>query len=124
MIGLFLGRHLCLKLTERQISSPSRTAQRYSVVFPAALAFFHLARAAAASFALVAGLLRRSFFLADVGADGPAPLILAHRALAAAAIFARAAALNLRRFLAAFGAVDAPLIGGGFPCILRIDQSE
>ena len=38
----------------------------YSVVFPAAFAFAHLARAAAAIFALAAGLLRRSFFLAGL----------------------------------------------------------
>jgi len=36
----------------------------YSVFFPSALAFAHLALAAAASLALVAGLLRRSFLAA------------------------------------------------------------
>ncbi len=55
--------------------------------------FFHLARAAAASFALTAGLLRRSFFLAAgfFEAFTPLPLYLAHLALAAAAIAARPA---------------------------------
>ena len=36
----------------------------YNLVFPSSLAFAHLALAAALSLALVAGLLRRSFFLA------------------------------------------------------------
>jgi len=35
----------------------------YSLVFPSALAFAHLALAAAESLALTAGLLRQSFFL-------------------------------------------------------------
>ena len=68
----------------------------YNVFFPAALAFAHLALAAAASLARVAGLLRLSFFLAafDLGL----PLILAQRALAAAAIAAVPAADILRLF--------------------------
>jgi hypothetical protein len=73
----------------------------YSVVFPAALAFFHLARAAAASLALTAGLLRRSLFLAGLEANVVAPFIRAHLARCAAPIRARAAA-DMRRF---FGAV-------------------
>jgi len=52
-------------LLEHQIQS-LRAEQPYNVFFPAALAFLHLARAAAANFALVAGLLRRSFFLAGL----------------------------------------------------------
>ena len=38
-----------------------------SLVFPAALTLAHVARVAAASLALTAGLLRRSFFLATLG---------------------------------------------------------
>ena len=38
----------------------------YKVVFPSALTLAHLALAAAASLALVAGLLRRSFLLAGL----------------------------------------------------------
>ena len=50
----------------------------YNPVFPSALALAHLALAAAASFALVAGLLRRSFFLAGLEAFA-VPLILPQR---------------------------------------------
>ena|ERR1017187_2739642 len=63
----------------------------YSVFFPSALAFAHLALAAAASFALVAGLLRRSF-LAGLGV-AVVPFCLAHLALAAAEIAALPALL-------------------------------
>ena len=68
-----------------------------SLFFPAALAFFHLARAAATSLALTAGLLRRSFFLAGLRGIVPVPLILAHLAFCPAAIAARPAA-DMRRF--------------------------
>jgi len=69
----------------------------YSVVFPSALALAHLALAAAASLALTAGLLRRSFFLAAGFAFFPAlPLYLAHLARAAAAMARRPAADILR----------------------------
>jgi len=94
-------------------------ASPYSVVLPAAFTLAHLALAAAASLALTAGLLRRSFFLAAftlahlafvpaIMAALPAalnrflpflafPLTLAHLARCAAAILARTAA-DLRCF--------------------------
>ena len=106
----------------------ARGGSVYSVFFPAALAFAHLARAAAASLALTAGLLRLSFFLAALtfahlalvpaiiaalpaalnrrlpflaGLESASPLIFAQRALAAAAILARTAADLRRRLLVA-----------------------
>ena len=75
-----------------------------TVLCPAALALAHLARAAAASFALTAGLLRRSLFLGASGAASPA-FILAHLALVPAIMAARPAAL--KRFLRLF--TGAPL---------------
>ena len=72
----------------------------YRLVFPAALTFAHLARAADASLALTAGLLRRSAFSA-VFAVTFVPFTLAHRAFAPAIMAALPAALNrLLRFLA------------------------
>ena len=69
-------------------------AQPYSLFFPAAFAFAHRARAAAAIIAFHAALIFRRFF----GAASPfAALNLAHRALAAAEIRARPAA-DMRRF--------------------------
>ena len=68
----------------------------YSVVFPSALALAHLALAAAASLALTAGLLRRSFFLASFDFFTPLPRYLAHLALAALAMARRPAADILR----------------------------
>ena len=67
----------------------------YSVVFPAALTLAHLARAAAASLALTAGLLRRSRFLVAFGVAA-LPFALAHRIFRA---FARAF-MSLRRWAA------------------------
>ena len=79
----------------------------YSLFFPSARTLAHLALAAAASLALTAGLLRRSFFLAAFtfahlafvpaimarfDALAPVPLTLAHLARCAAAILARTAA--------------------------------
>jgi len=50
---------------------PKRLAREhlhgYRLFFPSALTLAHLARAAAASLALTAGLLRRSFFLGGLG---------------------------------------------------------
>ena len=67
----------------------------HNLLFPSALTLAHLDRAAAASLALTAGLLRRSFFLAA--------FTLTQRALAPAAMAALPAALNRRLpFLAAF----------------------
>jgi len=94
-------------------------ALAYNDFFPAALAFLHLARAAAASLALVAGLLRRSFFLAGMGADGTDPLIRAQRALAPAAIAARPAR-DMRRFF--FGSF-APTTGAGISPLPRAMES-
>lgn len=65
---------------------------RYKVFFPSALTFAHLALAAAASLALTAGLLRRSFFLAAFVAAF-FPLILAKRIFRALA----RALISLRR---------------------------
>src|ERR1700678_2043439 len=67
----------------------------YSVVFPSAFTLAQRALAAAASLALTAGLLRRSFFLTSFGV-AVAPLTLAQRALAPAMMAARPAALNRR----------------------------
>jgi hypothetical protein len=67
----------------------------YSVVFPAALAAFHRALAAAAIFALDAALIFLLGFRPGL-ADTALPLLyFAHRALAAAAIAARPARLIL-----------------------------
>ena len=72
----------------------------YRLVFPAALTFAHLARAAAASLALTAGLLRRSLFFCSFAVT-VVPFTLAHLAFAAALIAALPAALNrLLPFLA------------------------
>ncbi len=70
----------------------------YSVVLPAALAFFHRAFAAAAIFALAAALIFRLGFRPGL-ADAPVFQYLAHLALAAAAIAARPARLILCFFL-------------------------
>ena len=106
----------------------------YSLFFPSARTLAHLALAAAASLALTAGLLRRSFFLAAFtfahlafvpaimaalpaalnrllpflarfDALAPVPLTLAHLACCAAAILARTAADRRRRPF--FGASSA-----------------
>ena len=68
----------------------------YSVLRPAAFAFFQRALAAAAIFALAAALILRRAFLPGLAA-GFRPLTFAHRAFWAAAILALAAALILRR---------------------------
>lgn len=65
----------------------------YSVVLPAALAFFHLSLAIAASLALSDGLTARYF----LERTGLVERRLAHLARAAAAIVARPAA-DIRRF--------------------------
>ena len=74
----------------------------YSVVFPAALAAFHRALAAAAILALAAALNFLFAFRPGL-ADAPVPRYFAHRALAAAAIAARPARLILRFRLAGTG---------------------
>ena len=72
----------------------------YRLVFPAALTFAHLARAAAASLARTAGLLRRSAFLTAFAVTF-VPFTLAQRAFAPAIMAALPAALNrLLLFLA------------------------
>lgn len=71
-------------------------SELHKVVFPSARTLAHLALAAAASLALTAGLLRRSFFLAAFGV-AVSPLTSAHLACWAAAILARTAA-DLRCF--------------------------
>ena len=83
----------------------------YNVFFPSAFTFAHLALAAAASLALTAGLLRRSFFLATFDVTA-VPFTLAHLAFVAAMMAALPAALNrLLPFLAGLEAVAAlPLI--------------
>ena len=86
---------------------PAEWPEPYNLVFPAALALAHLVRAAAASLALTAGLLRRSAFLAAFGVT-VAPLTLAHLAFVAAIIAALPAALNrLLPFFLALAAVAA-----------------
>ena len=80
----------------------------YRLVFPAALTVAHLARAAAASLPLTAGLLRRSFFLAILGV-AVVPFTLAHLAFAAALMAALPAALIRRSpFFSLVGAEDSP----------------
>lgn len=71
----------------------------------------HLARAAAASLALTAGLLRRSLFLAAFGLLG-VPLTLAHLAFVAAMMATLPAALSrLLPFLGGLASVaPVPLI--------------
>ncbi len=83
----------------------------YNVFFPSPFTFAHLALAAAASLALTAGLLRRSFFLATFDVTA-VPFTLAHLAFVAAMMAALPAALNrLLPFLAGLEAVAAlPLI--------------
>ena len=51
-----------------QITDALRNLAGYSVFFPSAFTFAHLALAIAASLALTAGLIRRSAFLAAFGA--------------------------------------------------------
>ena len=98
MFGAKHRRYICLH------SKP------YSLVFPAALTLAHLARAAAASLALTAGLLRRSFFLETLGV-AVVPFTLAHLAFVAAIMAALPAALNrLLPFLAS--------LESAFPLIL------
>jgi hypothetical protein len=77
----------------RKTAKNRRYIEPYSLVCPAALALAHLARAAAASLALTAGLLRRSPFFAGFGVT-VAPLSLAHLAFAPAMMAALPAALN------------------------------
>jgi hypothetical protein len=67
----------------------------YSLVFPSALAFAHLALAAADSLALTAGLLRQSF-LAGLDLAFPFAFALAHRIFRARA----RAFMSLRRWAA------------------------
>ena len=74
----------------------AQQAASYSVFFPAALAFFQRALAAAAIFALAAALILRLAFLTGLAADFR-PLTFAHRAFCAAAIFRLPAALIFRR---------------------------
>ena len=57
----------------------------YSLFFPSARTLAHLALAAAASLALTAGLLRRSFFLAGFDLPFAFPLTFAQRILRALA---------------------------------------
>ena len=78
---------------------------RYSVFFPAALAFFQRALAAAAIFALAAALILRLAFLTGFSAVF-CPLTFAHRAREAAAILALPAALILRFFFGATVVLD------------------
>ena len=79
--------------TQRPTMRWMADALGHSVFFPSAFAFAHRALAAAASLALTAGLLRRSFFLAAFGA-AVVPLILAHLAFVPAMMAALPAALN------------------------------
>jgi hypothetical protein len=67
----------------------------YKVFLPSAFTFAHLDRAAAASLALVAGLLRRSF-LAGLDLAFPFAFALAHRIFRALA----KAFMSLRRWAA------------------------
>ena len=79
----------------------------YNVFFPSPFTFAHLALAAAASLALTAGLLRRSFFLVTFDVTA-VPFTLAHLAFVAAMMAALPAALNrLLPFLAGLEAVAA-----------------
>jgi hypothetical protein len=70
----------------------SRAARRSYLVFFPCLVFAHLARCAAAIFALAAADIFRAPVVADV--SDSSPLIFAHRALWAAAILARPVVLN------------------------------
>jgi hypothetical protein len=78
---------------DQSLVNDHRIPEPYSVFFPSAFAFAHLALAAAASLALTPGLLRRSFFLTVFGVV-VAPLTRAHLAFVAAIMAALPAALN------------------------------
>ena len=75
----------------------------YSVFFPAALAFAHLALTSCASRLRPAALILRRAFLPGLAADFR-PLTFAQRARAAAAILALPAALSFRRLRGAAAA--------------------
>ena len=79
----------------RSILHVSSSLQPYNFVFPSALAFAHLALAAADSLALTAGLLRQSF-LAGLDLAFPFAFALAHRIFRARA----RAFMSLRRWAA------------------------
>jgi hypothetical protein len=81
----------------------------HSAFLPAALTFAHLSLAAATSLALVAGLLRRSFFLDGLALAIPFPFTRAHLARCAGAIAARAARDMRQRRL--FGACSINGVG-------------
>ena len=81
----------------------SLTSLSYSVVFPSARTFAHLALAAAEIAALPALLMRLFPFLGGLESVASVPLILAHLARCAAAILALVAA-DLRCFFGAFRA--------------------
>ena len=87
------------------VTTANRCSTRQRVFFPAALAFFHLALAAAEIRARPSALILR-LFLVGVAL---VPFILAHLARAAAAILALPAADIRRRFLpATSGVVVSP----------------
>jgi len=88
-------------------------ASAYSVFLPSALAFAHLALAAAEIAALPALLMRLFPFLGGLESVASVPLILAHLARCAAAILALVAA-DLRCF---FGAFRADAIGPSPPAM-------
>ncbi len=71
------GGHDSVKVARANLESMRLKTFLYSLFFPSSFAFAHLALAAAASLALIAGLLRRSF-LAGLGA-ALAPFNLAQR---------------------------------------------
>jgi hypothetical protein len=94
---------------------PIQQVVPYSVFFPAALAFFHRALAAAAIFALAATLILRRAFLTGFVADFRL-LTFAHRAFCAAAIFRLPAALIFRRLRGAAASSVLPNNRASFFC--------
>ena len=99
MFAASLRIHRDIKFIAPLISLAARLQppmnRAYRLVLPAALTFAHRARAAAASLALTAGLLRRSRFFRVFGAI-VVPFTLAHLAFAAALMAALPAALIRR----------------------------
>src|SRR5580658_9572007 len=95
----------------------------YSLFFPAAFAFAHLAFAAAAILALEAALIFRRFFGA---ASALAPFALAHRAFCAAAIAALVALdrLYTPRRLTGAGAAASPPPAMELSCAVRLSISS
>jgi hypothetical protein len=101
-------------------STPSETHPTYNVFLPAALAFAHLALAAAEILALATALNLRLALVMGLTVTF-FPFTFAHLALAAAEILALPAALILRLF---FGAAEAAVFWGEPKIILSFFSND